>query len=73
MKLFIEGHNVNNGFIVSRLFSDTEIEAFADKNIRADRDVNYGVESLIKPVKHFVCKDKARAFIERYNRRFASH
>jgi hypothetical protein len=73
MKLFIEGHNVNKGFIISRLFSDSEIEAFAEKNITSGKDVNHGIDSLNDPIRHFACKDKARVFIGRYNRRFSTH
>jgi len=72
MKLIIEGHSIRNGYAaVSRTYSDTEISQVSSDNINKGVDVNSGLDE--KPLRFFTNKDRAKRFVERYNRRFATH
>ncbi len=62
MRLYIEGHSAKQGYAVSREWSDAECSKLP-RAVAAD----------LAPLRFLSNFDKARAMVERYNQRFATH
>lgn len=60
MKLFIEGHSIRKGWIISMCWTDDEIRAMDH------------TDAVEPPVKFIRSRDKAFALVERWNRRFSN-
>jgi hypothetical protein len=61
MRLFIEGHAHRRGYAIARAWSNAECRALPA-----------ATEKEAKPVRYVVNHKRARALVERWNRRFAS-
>lgn len=60
MKLFIEGHAIRKGWIISLCYSDAEISS-----------MSY-TDDVDKPLRLIQSRDKAFELVERWNRRFSN-
>jgi len=60
MKLFIEGHSIRKGWIISVCWTDAEI-----------RNTDH-TDTVEPPIKFVKSRDKAFALVERWNRRFSN-
>lgn len=62
MRLYIEGHEKQKGYAISREWSDAECSKLPP-----------ALDSELMPIRHVRSLDKAKATVLRYNRRFATH
>ena len=60
MKLFIEGHSVRSGWIISMCWTDAEIRAMDHAEI------------VDPPLKFVKSREKALTLVERWNRRYSN-
>lgn len=60
MKLFIEGHNVKKGYIISMCWTDAEISAMDYTDV------------VDPPLRFIRSRNKAFRLVERWNRRFSN-
>ena len=60
MRLFIEGHAIRKGWIISMCWTDAEIRAMEHTDV------------VDPPIKFVKSRDKAFALVERWNRRFSN-
>lgn len=63
MRLYIDGHNHRLGYVISREYSNAECSEYASRVAGGDGE----------PLRHVASLRKARALVERYNRRFGTH
>lgn len=62
MWLYIEGHNVRKGWIISKAWSDEECSTLPPPT-----------QEELSPVRFVASKEKAVKLIRRWNRRFAKY
>lgn len=62
MRLYIEGHSAKQGYAISREWSDAECSKLP-----------CAVAVDLVPLRFLSNIDKAKALVERYNQRFATH
>ncbi|EPF9793795.1 TPA: hypothetical protein ACIJ25_001884 [Pseudomonas aeruginosa] len=62
MRLYIEGHNAKKGFLISITWSDAECASLP-----------FPSESKLKPVRFISSLERAKRFVNRWNRMFATH
>ncbi|KGG87683.1 hypothetical protein P245_19725 [Comamonas thiooxydans] len=62
MRLYIEGHQAKQGYVISREWSDAECS-----------ELPTATAAELTPVRFVSDMRKAKAMVQRYNRRFATH